>query len=398
MTARAHNRTALVSNGAPDAATGESYRGIRRICFVAPRAYNVLAQRSDLTHVGGAEVQVVSLARALAAIGYQVQFVTLDYGQPDEQDVDGITVYKSYAQSAGLPLIRFAHPRWTGVCRALHRANADMYIQAGADGLTGQVALWCRRHRRRFTFLAMSDEDCVARSSFLPAWRDRKLFDIGVRRADCVVVQSHRQQRLLRQSRGVDSVVIRPCVLHGDADCRRCRYVDSGPRALWLGRFSPEKRIEWLLDIAGACPDVEFDIVGGANSDDDYATGFIDRARALPNVHLAGHVAYAQVGGYYAGAQVLLLTSRQEGFPTVFMEAWRYGLPTVSTIDVDDLIADKGLGAVADTVEEMVAALRDILSSRRRWCQCSDQARAHFLAAHTPAAAARAMKDIVIEA
>jgi hypothetical protein len=82
-----------------------------------------------------------------------VSFVTLDYGQPDGIQHHGITVYKAYAPDSGLPVLRFVHPRWTGLWAAMARADADVYYTRCAGYEVGQATLWCRRHRRRFNLL-----------------------------------------------------------------------------------------------------------------------------------------------------------------------------------------------------------------------------------------------------
>src|SRR6185503_4911636 len=110
------------------------------------------------------------------------------------------------------------------------------------------------------------------------------------------------------------------------------------PRVLWVGRFSPEKRLEWFLDLAAAVPEVEFHVLGAANRPSAYADALVRRAATLSNVVRHGHVAHDQVARFYAGARLLVLTSRFEGFPSTMMEAWSLGVPTVSTVDPDGVV------------------------------------------------------------
>src|SRR6185436_11864649 len=89
------------------------------ICFVAPYAWPVLSRDKAIQIVGGAEVQQCVLARLFQRSGYRVSMVTLDHGQPAAAVVDGITVHKAYRKEAGIPVLRFVHPRLTGLWRAM---------------------------------------------------------------------------------------------------------------------------------------------------------------------------------------------------------------------------------------------------------------------------------------
>src|SRR3954469_4580543 len=81
------------------------------ICFVALNAWPVLSGDTSFPFAGGAEVQQSVIAPALAARGYRVSMVSLDFGQPEGAEVRGVTVYKAYRPDEGLPVVRFLWPR-----------------------------------------------------------------------------------------------------------------------------------------------------------------------------------------------------------------------------------------------------------------------------------------------
>jgi len=57
--------------------------------------------------VGGEDVQHTLLARAIAARGYEVSMVMMDYGQADGAEWEGIKTYKTYRSKDRLPVLRF---------------------------------------------------------------------------------------------------------------------------------------------------------------------------------------------------------------------------------------------------------------------------------------------------
>jgi len=367
------------------------------ICFVALNAYGLLSGRKDVAHIGGAELQQVLLARELAARGYRVSFVTLDHGQPDGIQHDGITVYRAYTRAAGLPGLRFVHPRWTGLWAAMARADADVYYKRCADYEVGQAALWCRRHGRRFVFAIANDPDCLPQLPLLESRRERCLYRWGLRMADTIIAQTTTQQGLLRKNFNLESTVVPNCCpMPTEEDTLAADPArNPSPRVLWLGRITEQKRLEWLLDVAERCPHMVFDVVGAAGDQSAYATNLFRRAAGIPNVVMHGRVPHDDVPRFYRQAAVLCCTSLYEGFPNTFLEAWSRGLPVVSTFDPDGVIAKHGIGWNADTVDEVAKQLKRALAEPEEWRAASGASRRYCRENHSPEASASRLEQIL---
>jgi glycosyltransferase involved in cell wall biosynthesis len=369
-----------------------------RICFVAHNAFGAISGHPT-GHIGGVERQVTLMAKWFAARGYLASILTWDHGQSDGSRIDNVTLFPICRRDQGIPGLRFFHPRWTGLVRAMSRADADIYYHNCGEYVTGQVALWCRRHRRKFVYSVASDPDCDRNLPEMQTLRERLFYRYGLRRADRVIVQTQRQQRLLRQGWAIDSTVIPMPSLVEDAGS----YDPPSPpnpktaRVLWIGRIGPEKRIDWLLDVAERCPDVTFDLVGDAHEQTPHVLALKQRARSLPNVELHGYVRSDQTVSYYRRAALLCCTSAFEGFPNTFLEAWCQGRPIVSTFDPDNLIAEKNLGLTAHDVAGLVRGIRQLLQTPDLYRQVSENARRYFLDNHTSQAVMSRFENVFLD-
>jgi glycosyltransferase involved in cell wall biosynthesis len=80
----------------------------------------------------------------------------------------------------------------------------------------------------------------------------------------------------------------------------------------------------------------------------------------------------------YSRASMLCCTSAFEGFPNTFLEAWSYGLPIVSTVDPDGLIARHELGKIAHDQSSLSSAIRLLSKNHAMFSRVSANARRHF--------------------
>jgi glycosyltransferase involved in cell wall biosynthesis len=350
---------------------------------VANFAYGAMVG-GDRGHIGGVERQSSLMSRWLAARGHRVSLVTWDEGQQDGVVVDGVRLLKLCRQEAGLPGLRFFHPRWTSLNAALARADAAVYYQNCSEYVTGQVAMWAKRKGRRFVYSVANDMECEPSLPDLGSRREKLLYVYGLRHARQIIVQTGTQQRMLREGFDLGSTVVpMPCPGPGEDEYVPPSPPAPGGRVLWIARVAQVKRPDRLLDLARACPDLQFDLVGPL-SDGDYSAAIAEQAGRLPNVTVHGPAVRAQVSEFLRRAACMVCTSDHEGFPNSFLEAWSEGLPVVSTFDPDGLIATRGLGLVAEpNVASLEVSLRRLLGSPDEWTAASRAARRYYVDNHT---------------
>ncbi len=347
-----------------------------KICIVGLDDYPQLANLKDAKYVGGESVQHVLLARAWRDLGHDVSMIVHDHGQGRVTDVDGIRAVAPYARDEGIPVLRFAHPRLTGMIGAMREIDADLYYQSPGGAPTGFTAWFCRRHGKRFITRIASDLACIPGIQLIRFWRDRKIYEYGLRNADLIVAQSEQQRTLLRQNYGLKSEVLDMAV-----------DMPSGPPpekdidVLWVSNLRPVKRPEVVLDLARRLPHVKFTLAGGAlPGAEDYYQTVIQAASQLPNVTCPGAVPYAEVGTLFSRARIFLNTSQIEGFPNTFLQAWVRGVPVVTFFDPDSLIKQRQLGRTAADLDDMVNGIRTLLEDAQERERAGERARAYAVA------------------
>lgn len=373
--------------------------GRASVCFVAPNAYPALSGREDVAHVGGAERQQVLLGKELVQRGYRVSFVVLDHGQPDGEEIHGIRVFTCYRVDRGMRGLRFFHPRLTGLWNAMKRADADVYYQRGAESETGLVGRWCRLHARAFIFSFANEMTCTLLSPFPAASRsERWLFRYGLNRADAIVAQTSRQQRILSEAFGLSSTVIRSC-------CPWAPEVEPGTQPpthdeapgpiLWAGRLSEEKRPEWIIRLATDLPEYRFDVVGQYNIASTYGRALAARIQSVANIRWHGYLPHSQMKALYRQCRLLLCTSESEGFPNVFLEAWACGKPVLTSVDPDDVVTTHQLGQVETDYAAMKRRLASLQSESAMWQAAGQRGQGYIHDHHSTTVALNALEGVI---
>jgi glycosyltransferase involved in cell wall biosynthesis len=348
------------------------------ICFVAPYAWPVISADPRIAEVGGAEMQQSILARLFAANGYRVSMICLDYGQPERTLIDGVTVHKSFAPQAGVPVLRFLHPRLTTLWRLLAEVDADIYYCRAAGMQLGIVSEFCRRHGKRSVYAGASDMDFVAAlGDKIRYARDRWLYRRGLARVDAIVAQNELQRASCRATYGREALVIPSCyALPSDA-----AREPGSDRVLWVGMIRAGKRPELFVELARRLHERRFVMIGGAGRNE---AALFERMRAeaaaLPNMEFTGFLPLAEVERRFDGARLLVNTSHYEGMPNTFLQAWARGIPTLGTVDVG-----ASVHSPFRDLDEGARQIEALLASDTDWERASRRCREYFERTHSGA-------------
>jgi len=338
-----------------------------KICFVSPTVYPLFNAQERACY-GEAEIQIYELASFFGKEpGMEISVATGDYGQDDMEFYSGVLVYK-YKPAVRSGWRRRLLPGRSSLHELLKKIDASIYIMAGASGLAGETADFCAKNRRGFLFRVAHQRDCDGTFAHGAGEEGEKYLQ-ALRQAYCVICQTQEQQTLLRRRETVKTIVIP----NGVAP----RPLPEGTRneVVWFGETVNWKQPELFFRLALSVPEQRFTFCATPD-DPEYFERLVAKTRDIPNLGVQNSMPYHEVIALLDKAKLLVNTSRFEGFPYLFSQAFAAGVPVVSlNADPDGVIEKNQLGVYAHGSEvRMVQGVRDLIAYEKQWQRLSDNA------------------------
>lgn len=330
-----------------------------KICFVSPKIYPLL-KNSNKEFIGGAEFQQALIGKYIHRKGYEVCYVSHAYANDySEEIIDGMKVYKTYAEQEGLPIFRFIYPRLTSLWKALKKADCDIYYQRGAAAITGVVAYFCKIHGKKFIFSGANDSNFSPEVKALKYSRDKIIYKWGLRNSHFVLVQSKTQNAMLDKNFGMKGIVSYNVYPAKEMTTNE-KYV------LWVANIKTTKQPELFLALAKSLPKMHFIMVGGrVASCSKLYDDIKEKASRVQNLEFLGFQPLQETEKLFDGASVFVNTSmiHREGFPNTFLQSWSRGIPTISFFDIDHIITENDLGAIIVDIDDAINHVKSFMSS-----------------------------------
>ncbi len=359
------------------------------------------------TRVGGMERVAVSLARGLAARGWDVHTVFPD--GPGIEPLRDWVAAEGVAAEFSPALVHLGRERTLRDVSALRalvkRSGCDVVnLHYGASHISLKDLLAVRLAGRR----------CVASVHHPSGWSEansgaRRSTSLAGRLARRVVVNSLATREQCRAAGVAASrLSLVPCGVPAPrhtwprAEARALLGVPKDAMVIGtLARLVPEKRIDLLLEavarLAGRTTPAPFLLVGGdgperAALEARAALLMGDRARFL------GYVPDPEP--LYGAMDVFALPSDLEGFGMVYLEAALQGVPSVATAvgGVPDAIEDARTGLLVPPrdVDALEAALAELVRDEPLRRRFGEQARTRALERFTEDAMAAAYERVLL--
>jgi len=341
-----------------------------RLLILSPDAYSIFFPKTAFVF-GGIEVETGYYARGLTADhGFEVTVITRDQGI-NIQRVDGVTVaphpefkgpgYWDRRRSlAGRIRYRIFGERQQSIEDFYASLHPDVAYLQGMAPWTLDFARFCRKSGIPFLFRVASDMDLGGEKpddATMQQWAGFTLKEARevIDTAACILVQTPVQMTLLQERFGrTGTMLFNPVASVKHSSKGSTKIYD----VLWIGKSTPFKRPELLIELARLLPKRKLCMV--LNKQDESLWEKI--AETLPaNVEFIERVPFHEIGDLFNCSQVFVSTSDSEGFANTFLQAAAHGVPVVSmNCDPNFMLSNHGGGVL--TGPELASLCRSIES------------------------------------
>ena len=347
-------------------------------------AYDILTGGHGGT-AGGAQLQQSLIARELVAKGHDVYFVEHEADLKTEDEVDGITIVTKPKPSGNF--VRQAFQAASGTFSVLKRIDPDVCYFRVLDFEMFPTLLYCKLFDSKFVYGFSHDNEVTRDPNSLTGPIKGStpylyLMREALSAADALIAQNQFQYE--NASRLFDAETHLVPNGYIDPDVQPSSGSTETPMVLWVSRFRSFKRPELVLDIAKQVPNARFVLIGSKNNESLYER-ITEASQALDNVEVVGYVPYDEINEYFERCDIFLNTSKSEGFPNTFLQAWAHRKPVVS-LDVDpiDIISSNEMGFCAnESIDDLIQELQEIVDDDASRRAMGDAAYEYFKANHS---------------
>lgn len=322
----------------------------KKICIITPVHWS--------HGMGGIEYQVKLLSQRLAE-NSGVELTYLSRRLSDQYHPPNYTLRRIANDSFIARRGTFAD---TGKLLAhLKKIKPDVIYENGGCAYTGTAAYYARKSGARLVWHIASDNDLVVQkklSNLKPnKLIERLMLQWGAKYANVVIAQSNFQRALIarRNSRATFHIVRN---FHPMPDVSENN--GKTPQIAWVANFKQLKQPEAFIALAKALSHHGVDVrclMAGAPAvyPKGYQHHIEELIREAENVTYLGRIHQDQVNSIIAKSKLFINTSKWEGFPNTFVQAWMRKTPVVSLhCDPDNVLADHHCGVVSGSLEKMI--------------------------------------------
>ncbi len=350
---------------------------LRKICIIMPGHWTY--------KMGGAEYQVKCIMDALiSSKKYEIYFIT--------RNVDPSYVPVGYKIILINRVFRDIRYRYLcdafGLYEALTSVKPDIVYQRRGLAYTGFAVYYIRKKECKFIWHIAHDDD-VTPMSFgfsirgLSRYLEKRLIEYGISRADVIIAQTRDQSEYLELYYGKT-----PSAIVNNFHPQPKENVAKGKTVhiVWIANLKPMKQPNIFLKLAdelSAKRCVRFTMIGSLGGG-DWGRSMGAMINEQKVVNYIGAVCQDKVNSILSEADILVNTSKREGFSNTFIQAWMRCVPVVSLFVNPDKVFDRErLGFCSGSYSNMVNDVLRLIDNRKLRAEMGDYAQEYAFDHHS---------------
>ncbi len=305
-----------------------------KICFSGATWISPLFNPDIPFHAGGGEVQLYFLGTELSNDPrYEIVYLVGDFGQAKIERFNKIMLFRGTKPLFDMPWYKIGF----GAIKTLWcliKINADIYFERTSSPRLGLVSLYCKIFKKKLIYMTAADIDCNGQYPKIYGKIFHRIYNYGLKNVNAVIVQSEKQQRLMKKNYGIESIFIKSLFRIRDSINIEKKFT------LWIARCHWMKKPNIFLDMVKLFPNEKFVMISPKAADDHKLFDSIkQKAKTYSNLTFIEEVSFIDSQYYFDQAKVFVNTSTVEGFPNTFLQAGLSKTPILSLdISPDDFL------------------------------------------------------------
>lgn len=350
-----------------------------KICIISE---NILKEA-----IGGAEIQCKYIGHELLKRGHNVYYIYISNRRKNRFIEEGIIFEPIFVPKKILTLIRYIRPlqliiEYFLLKKAMNKIRADIWYYRVVN--TFLVALVKIKKRIGGKLIYALSMDMQARKE---GWLTRygkfyhKKFQESLQLVDYFIFQKESQKEEFFKNYNYSGEVIyngHP-VLNSVSNTDNRLNIKHKMKIIWVGNLKRMKQPELYFEIVSKLNhmDIHFNMVGKSSS---YYKDLVDKTSDKnKNFKYWGQQKNHVVLDLINSSDITISTSdlnlqedSSEGFPNIFIESWKYGVPIISLFDPDGLIKKYNIGIVCKDVDEIVRTIKKLYENPKILIELSE--------------------------
>lgn len=270
----------------------------------------------------------------------------------------------------------------------LWKIKPEIIYQKADSALISAAAFYSQFSNCKLVWHVASDSNLIKKRNRRQIKRliDKKFFVYGMKKAQTIIVQTAYQGKLVKNSNKKANIRL---IKNFHPSPEKKNNHQKKRQIIWVANFKKLKQPKIFIDLAKVLYENNIDVrcimIGApATYPPFYQEELEKKINEVPNLTWLGKQTIEKVNEYIKESMLFINTSKWEGFPNTFIQAWMRETPVVSlTCDPDNIIRNFELGLHSGTYIRLTKDVMSLIHEDKRRIHMGKTAREFALKHHS---------------